>query len=97
MLGCRPRNPFTTLTGCAVFFFAMMLSLTALCDESPATKVEDKPAIIHGVIRNEDQGPLIGVRVRVAVPETDMRFLGIEDSLMDANEKSVTVLETKTV
>ncbi|WP_029246744.1 carboxypeptidase-like regulatory domain-containing protein [Schlesneria paludicola] len=97
MLARNARNSFRRMLRNTVFTLAVNLTLGAFAEEPAGAPSETKPAILRGVIRNEDEGPLIGVRVRVAIPATDMRFLGIQDTLMGSKATSVKILETKTV
>lgn len=51
---------------------ALPLLFSLAAEQEPQRKVA--AAVLHGRVRNERGEPLAGVRVRIAIPATDMRF-----------------------
>lgn len=79
----RPCRPSLRTAVLLAGFLALPLTLTFAADPEQSGKPasEDRqvpaarPAVLHGRITNEAGTPLSDVRVRVAIPATDMRFI----------------------
>lgn len=62
-------NARTALLATTLVALSLLFSLAAEQEPKPAVA-----AVLHGRVRDEAGEPLAGVRVRVAIPGTDMRF-----------------------
>ena len=76
----------------AIFAIALRTALAEESDPKPdsvATQTSVPMTILHGTIRNEENGPLVGVRVRIAVPAADMRLVNPTTTHKQYETKSV--------
>jgi hypothetical protein len=59
-------------------------------------KPSAKTSVLRGRVTNEAGDPLADVRVRVAIPATDMRFIGVGRGLVHGDDLRYELVETRT-
>lgn len=101
---CRATR-LSALSGMLVAGFAALpLAVAFAADASPTslTASADQPsekgraAILRGRVTDEAGAPLAGVRVRVAIPATDMRFVDVHRELVDGPDVAHRLMEART-
>lgn len=104
LIQCRATR-LNALGGMLVAGFAALpLAVAFAADASPTslTASADQPsekgqaAILRGRVTDEAGAPLAGVRVRVAIPATDMRFVDVRRDLVDGPDVAHRLMETRT-
>ena len=105
MLAHSRATRLSALSGMLVAGLAILPLVVAFAaDPRPTspTAPGDQPsakggaAVLRGRVTDEAGGPLAGVRVRVAIPATDMRFVDVSRELVEGADVRHKLVETRT-
>ncbi|MGO9922016.1 MAG: M56 family metallopeptidase [Isosphaeraceae bacterium] len=101
---CRTTR-LSALSGMLVagfVIFPLVIAFAADPEPTNPTPPGDQPsarartAVLRGRVTNEAGGPLADVRVRVAIPATDMRFVNVSRELVEGAGVRYKLVETRT-